>query len=246
MSAEASPAVVLAHADVVERAREAGLVVRGAFHPEPADGVPALAGGRPAATLVLLGNVGPAMWRVFRDAPERDPAGDGLDRWSERVVGALADALGAQALFPFTGPPYLPFIRWASRAGRVWPSPIGPLVHAEHGLWHAYRGALAFPGRLALPEPAPDAGRPCDTCAEQPCMSACPVDAFGAGGYDVPRCTAHLESCAGSACRGTGCLARHACPVGRAGVYAPEQAAHHMRAFLRANGSRSSGRAGAD
>ena len=40
-----------------------GLIVRGGFHPTPADGVP----GDPA-TLVLVGNVGPAMWQAFEAA----------------------------------------------------------------------------------------------------------------------------------------------------------------------------------
>ena len=230
MSVEGAPALDL----VAERAAAVGLQLRGAFHPEAVDGVPAHGDGRPAGTLVLLGNVGTAMWQAFRQAPERDQAGDGLDRWSERVVGALAKALGARALFPFGGPPYLPFIAWAMRAERVWPSPIGPLVHAEHGLWHAYRGALAFIERLELPAPEPSE-RPCDRCAGRPCLEACPVGAFSAAGYDVPRCTAHVRSMAGAACLATGCLTRHACPVGRAQAYLPEQAEHHMRAFLRAN-----------
>ena len=86
MSVEGAPALDL----VAERAAAVGLQLRGAFHPEAVDGVPAHGDGRPAGTLVLLGNVGTAMWQAFRQAPERDQAGDGLDRWSERVVGALA------------------------------------------------------------------------------------------------------------------------------------------------------------
>ncbi len=224
-------------AAVAERAGAEGLRLRGAFHPDPEDRVPTLADGRPAVTLVLLGNVGHSMWQAFSSAPERDPAGDGLDRWSERVIGTLAGALGARALFPFDGPPYLPFIAWASRAEQVWPSPIGPLVHTEHGLWHAYRGALAFAERLDLPPPE-TRERPCDRCARQPCLGACPVGAFTEEGYDVARCTSHVRSAAGAACLHAGCLARHACPVGRAQAYQPEQAEHHMRAFLRANPGR--------
>jgi hypothetical protein len=221
------------YAEVVRRASAAGLATRGGFHPEPDDAVPTFDDGSPVATLVLLGNVGRAMWDAFSHAPEHGVPGDGLDRWSERVVGDLAEALGGRALFPFGGPPWLPFVRWAARAEPVWRSPIGPLVHAEHGLWHAYRGALALRERLELP-PRPDLPRPCDTCVGRPCLEACPVGAFRPDGYDVPACVAHASSPAGRACLRGGCLARHACPVGRERAYLPAQAEHHMRAFLQA------------
>ena len=44
------------------------------------------------------------------------------------------------ALFPFSCPPFLPFLRWAERAEVVFPSPSGPLIHPVYGLWHTYRG----------------------------------------------------------------------------------------------------------
>ena len=45
-----------------------------------------------------------------------------------------------------------PFQRWALRAEAVYASPLGILIHPEYGLWHAYRAALLFTERLALPE----------------------------------------------------------------------------------------------
>ena len=223
--------------DTIVAAVEAeGLASRGAFHPAADDAVPPFADGTPAATLVLVGNAGPGMWPVFAASEEADDgAPDALDRWSRRVVSRLADALGGAAHFPFGGPPWLPFIRWAQRAGPVYPSPIGPLVHPDFGLWHAYRGAVAFRERLDLP-PRDNRASPCDTCANRPCLSSCPVGAFSASGYDVARCVAHIGGRAGARCLGAGGLARHACPVGRETAYAPPQAAFHMQAFLAAGG----------
>ncbi|MGH6661463.1 MAG: ferredoxin, partial [Rhodospirillales bacterium] len=69
----------------------AGLLARGGFHPAAGDG--ALAG---AATLVLVGNAGPAMWRAFSEATPpgaRASAGHPLDDWTRRVVGAIAGEL---------------------------------------------------------------------------------------------------------------------------------------------------------
>ena len=221
---------------IVAAVETEGLASRGAFHIAEDDAVPPFTDGARAATLVLVGNTGPGMWTAFSASAEAaDGAPDALDRWSRRVVSRLADALGGAAHFPFGGPPWLPFIRWAQRAGPVHPSPIGPLVHPDFGLWHAYRGALAFRERLDLP-PRDNRASPCDTCADRPCLSSCPVGAFSASGYDVTGCVAHIESRAGERCLDTGCLARHACPVGRETAYGAPQAAFHMRAFLAARG----------
>ncbi len=214
-------------------ARE-GLIPRGGFHPEPGDGVPALAEGRPARSLVVVGNAGPEMWRAFAAGPEHDTAPDPLNRWSERVIGALAAEWGARALFPFGGPPHLPFVAWAKRAEPVAESPLGILIHPDYGLWHAYRGALAFAEVIDLPPRGPTRPRPCDTCADKPCLSACPVGAFSAAGYDVSVCFDHISAPAGADCMAEACRARRACPIGPAYRYGPAQARFHMVHFLEA------------
>ena len=213
--------------DVRSAIESRGLSYRGAFHPAADD----LPDRSDVGTLVLVGFTGHTNWRHFKRAPE---AGDGkpdpLDRWSLRVITALADALGASALFPFQGPPWLPFVRWAQKAEPVRPSPIGMLIHPDWGLWHSWRGALAFRERFELPPPD-RRPRPCETCVERPCLSACPVSAFTASGYDVAACVAHIDSAAGTDCMDEGCRARRACPVGREHRYSPDQAAFSMHAF---------------
>ncbi len=208
-----------------------GLVARGAFRLAEAERAGALAG---VQTIVLIGMAGRDGWGAFAASPEaHDGLDDPLDRFSRRVIGALADDLGALALFPFGGPPYWPFQQWARRAEPVHPSPIGLLIHPRYGLWHSYRGALGFASALEIPthETSPS---PCDSCAERPCLSACPVCAFSARGYDVAACAAHLRSVGGADCTGAWCLARRACPVGAEHAYGREQANFTMRAFLRA------------
>lgn len=217
----------------IERALTAiGLVLRGAFHPEPGDKVPALSAGAPARTLVLAGNAGGSMWAAFGNT-ERAPQ-HALDAWSRAVLEPIAARFGGAALFPGGAPPYPPFIAWAQRAGPVTSSPIGLLIHPDYGLWHAYRGALALPDRLDLPEPD-TRPRPCDACPGKPCLTTCPVGAFTPSGYQVRTCIDYLESTPGNACSSHGCAARHACPVGRDYLYQPAQAAFHMAAFVKAN-----------
>lgn len=209
---------------------ELGMIARGAFHPERDDDVP----GDPG-TLVLVGNAGPGMWGAFEAARKRRrDSANPLDDWIRDTLTGIACELGATPLFPFDGPPFLPFQRWAQRGGPVHASPLGILIHPDYGLWHAYRGALAFAERLDLPPPDTRPS-PCETCADKPCLSACPVDAFGPDGYDVPACIAHIAVEAGADCMELGCRARRACPVGTGYVYEPDHAAFHMAAFRAAN-----------
>lgn len=213
-----------------------GLTPRGGFHVTLEDDVPAMPDGRPVTTLVLAGNVGPTMWWAFNEL--RQPADEPhpLDCWTRRILAPLAEALGGHALFPFGGPPHLPFQKWAQRAESVHPSPIGPLIHPDHGLWHAYRGALAFPEPIDLPpqDPRPS---PCETCTDKPCLTTCPVGALKNDGYDVTTCAAHIAVPAGADCMTQSCRARRACPIGRDQTYGPEQSRFHMEAYLRARGS---------
>jgi hypothetical protein len=220
--------------DVLRHVAEtAGLMLRGAFHPDPADAVPPLADGAQAATLLLFGFAGRRFWPTFAASPEfADGVADPLDRWSRRALGRLAEQFGGTALYPFGGPPFLPFTRWAQRAEPVYPSPLGVLIHPDWGLWHSYRGALALGQELDLPSPDRRPS-PCLTCAGHPCLAACPVGAFTLSGYEVPRCTAHLDRPEGSECRDRGCLARHACPIGAAATPEPAQTAFHIAAFRR-------------
>ena len=226
-------AAPLALSDIEAAIAPHGLAVRGGFKPGPEDGVPALADGSAPAAVVMIGNVGSAMWRAF-DAAGPHAGSDPLNAWSEAVISRIATELGAASLFPFTGPPYLSFQRWAQKAEAVYPSPLGVLIHPEYGLWHAYRGALAFAQAMDF-GPRDDRPSPCETCADKPCLGACPVDAFDGTAYDVDTCIGHLSAPSGEECASHGCLARRACPVGHTYRYEPEQIRFHMRAFIAAH-----------
>ena len=196
------------------------LEVLGGFHCQDEPGLP-----KGTRTLLLLGPREPGFWDAVKASPEWGGP-DPVDRWSRRVVGGLACDLGAKALFPFGGPPYLPFYSWALRSGSIWESPVKLLVHGTQGLMVSFRGALALKEVVDLPAPGP---RPCEDCPK-PCLAACPVGALTGAGYDVPRCHQHLDE--GGDCM-NGCLVRRACPVSQAYARMPEQSAHHMRQFHR-------------
>ena len=208
-----------------------GLSVMGGFHTAPEHGAP-----DGVASIAMLGMARDG-WAIFAASPEaQDDEEDPMDRWSARVVTALAEEVGAVPLFPFGGPPYQPFLRWAAATGVIWPSPIGMSIHAERGLWMSFRGALGF-AEARDDLVAARRERPCETCEDKPCLSACPVDAFEGGVYDVPTCVSHIATPAGTDCLQGGCKARHACPVGRDWAPQPPQATFHMGAYLRARQS---------
>lgn len=209
--------------------RQVGLTPRGALHPQPEDKFPDVTPGVATRTIVLAGHVGPGMWQAFSQGGV--PEAGTLDAWSEDALSRVARKFGGRAISPFKRP-YLPFQQWARRAGPCHSSPLGLLIHPDFGLWHAFRGALIFAERIAIPPP--DARpSPCDSCDDRPCLTVCPVDAFSDRGYDVPACVEHLDSSDSEDCMVHACRARRACPVGRSYRYETEQAQFHMAAFLR-------------
>jgi ferredoxin len=215
-----------------------GLRVRGGLIPHPSDGLPELPAGVGTAVIWMVGQVGSECWNAFSSSPfYRDGLPDPMDRWSKSIGNTLASRLGGRALYPSDGPPYFPFQQWARRAGPAQISPLMLQIHPEHGLWHAYRFCLALPE--LLPEDARDiAGESalsdadiCLNCDGQPCLSACPVDAFTGTSFEVDRCAEYLHGAEGQRCMQTGCQARQACPVGTPFQYIPRHAAFHMAAF---------------
>ena len=197
-----------------------GLHLRGGFCPQAHEAI-TLPDGRHAAVLWLAGNVGGSMWAHFQSSPlAQDGLPDPLDRWSRHIGQALAQQFGGLALYPFDGPPL-------------------------HGLWHAYRFALALPtvdadDRAACSQrmdAAPLDENPCLRCAEQPCLQACPVQAYDGQQFAIEHCRDHVRHDAQQQCLSGGCLARNACPVAPHLRYAPAQAHFHMQAFLRGAGA---------
>lgn len=230
--------MVIRYDEVAAAIDPTGMIARGGFVPEVGDGVQPLVDGRPVRTVVVVGNVGGAIWPRFR--AERRSVPDPLDDWTRQMLEPIAERFDAGYVHP-SDEPFVPMQRWARRADDVFESPIGLLIHPVHGLWHAYRGALLFPVPVVGLPPTGTVSSPCASCAHQPCRTACPVDAFvtdadGLVGYDHVRCRDHVRSGREPRCLTGGCAARRACPVNSGGYYELEQMAFHMRAFVGGDG----------
>ncbi|MDV4143235.1 ferredoxin [Shimia sp. FJ5] len=181
-------------------------------------------------TLLMLGPLEPAFWTHFKTQKEYlDGGPNPVDRWSSRVVTALATALGGHPFFPYSGPPYMPFYQWALRTERCHSSPVNLLVHDRAGLFVSFRGALALRQHVELPDSPPS---PCETCPDRPCISACPVDAFASGSYDVAACRKVIRDDGPACCLTRGCAVRRACPASQGYGRLEEQSSYHMRVFL--------------
>jgi ferredoxin len=211
-----------------------GLLLLGSLRVSPEDQVPDVAENCPAGQLLMIGNGGSSLWPAFGQSPEyRDGKADPLDRWSRRVADELARVLAGRAIFPFDGPPYPPFLSWAQKAGQVAPSRISMFIHAQFGLWHAYRFALALAEPLESLPQVSEFISPCLDCEKKPCLEACPVQAFTGKTYRVDQCMEYLATDTESACRQSGCEARRACPFAREFTYQAAHARFHMDAFVR-------------
>lgn len=211
-----------------------GLFLRGGFVFGDDDDAPAGPDGKPARSLLLVGNVGGSLWPAFSawSAEEGRTVDHPLDAWTRLLVDPVAQTVGARAVYPFEKP-WQPFQRWAMRAEGSRPSPLGILMHPEFGLWHAYRAALLFDVEVENQVPRATI-HPCDQCVDKPCLTTCPIGAYKLSGFDVAACSTHLRSPALEDRPHGGCSARNACPVGAAYRYSPEQQAFHHAAFLRA------------
>ena len=206
-----------------------GLFVRAGFHPDAASPAPDFEDGARTQTVLLVGNAGNEMWQAFRASNPNLEGRHPLNSWVGEQLARAAAAVGARVVDPMR-PPYPPIQRWAMAAEGVHQSPLGLLIHPEYGLWHVYRGALLLAEALDLPAPLKDPS-PCDSCANKPCLNACPVDAFRPA-FSPETCVEHVAGAKGEPCQTRGCLARRACPVGRDWSYDLEPAAYHMAAVV--------------
>lgn len=224
----------MALAELTDAFARHGLRLRGGFATNRETDPDVIAVAPWARTLVLVGNVGSELWDKSCGQIVAAGGPDPLDRWTRQVVTPIAQSVDGLALFPFDGPPYWPFQRWAERAEGVRSSPIGIQIHPEFGLWHAYRAAILLRDSVAMPRR--EQAHPCDDCQDRPCLTHCPVNAFSAAGYDVERCVGHVVAVQNEtgSCRDVGCLARLACPVGASWRYRPDLARFHMEAFVKA------------
>ncbi|MBI1817339.1 MAG: hypothetical protein HYR72_20390 [Deltaproteobacteria bacterium] len=153
-------------------------------------------------SLIVIGNGGGPFWEGFRqhrdgrDAQPQTQEPNPLDCYAatiiERDVPPVLASMGTAGrfLYPFRfDEEPVSFIHLGALAGFGARSLLGVLVHPEYGPWIALRAALLLD--VAIESTPVTPFDPCGTCADKPCISACPGAAISERGWDVPACTAY-------------------------------------------------------
>ncbi len=187
-------------------------------------------------SVLVIGNGGGAFWESFRAHAGRHPGFEArahpLDDFTRSVIDEHAvPALAASGVhgivrFPFDDAVTpLSFVHLAEAAGLGSRSILGILVHPEFGPWMALRAAflLERPVRAARPAAGFD---PCTSCAERPCIAACPGTAVSTSGWSVERCVTQRLAQPGNC--DDACHARVACVYGHVHRYPPDELAYHQ------------------
>ena len=182
------------------------------------------------ATMLLFGQGGRRLFEqhVAGELDRTDPFDTISTQLVEEWLAETHPDVRFEVVYPGSAP--LPLGRLAELIGWGRPSPLGLSINAEFGLWIAHRVVVLVEADIVVSGQAA-ATHPCDSCADTPCVTACPVGAVTlTDPFDLERCSRHriaLDSvCAYQ------CLARNACPVGADHRYGPVQMRHHYGAGL--------------
>lgn len=176
-------------------------------------------------SLLLIGSAGADLWRKIPSTyfTGRNP----VDEYSALVVETLMHQQlpegGWKLLYPArsAGAPMPNLQNLGRQAGWHHDSPLGNGINPTYGLWFAYRAVVALPEPLAACL-TPPSNSPCVSCADTPCITACPASALAVGSApDLGACVKH-RTAVDSVCA-ENCLARLSCPVAPRWRYADEQ-----------------------
>lgn len=177
--------------------------------------------------LILVGNRGKIFWKALqaRGMHGAHP----MDQFVTECIAAWMEGplYGHAWRQVFPGPQAVGLQRLGSLAGWHHPSPFWVGVHQDWGSWFAYRAVVLADTDLPL-TPQRESPSPCDSCADKPCITACPAGALASaqtGAWQLRTCLDYRKQ-ENSACQDR-CLARNACPVGAAQRYDDAQIRYH-------------------
>ena len=175
--------------------------------------------------LLLLGHGGRRFWGALNAFgwQTADPVDHFSIHLSQTFLRDYLDNPPYLMLYPLTDY-VIPLQRLGELAGWCHPSPLGLGISPTYGLWFAYRTAYLVDADLPLTTSHPRPS-PCDSCADKPCITACPAGAVRLERFDVVKCS-HSRLEEHSPCQDR-CLARLACPVAPEHRYSLEQVQYH-------------------
>lgn len=184
-------------------------------------------------SLLLIGHAGRAFWEAMSSGwPQgADPVDQFSANISEQALQAYLANTPRQRLFPDDHCP-VNLMALGRLLGWHSTSPLGMGIHAEYGLWSAYRALWWLDAVLEPAEQQPCqivstiAASLCATCQTQACIRACPASALSIQGPPELGACADYRLSNHSQCH-SDCLARQACPVATEHRYTQAQMAYH-------------------
>lgn len=173
--------------------------------------------------LILLGHGGRRLWECVQAAAldSEHPIDDYCVATVDRCFAQFLPGRRHRLVYPGDAPIGLQSL--GRLAGWHHASPFMIGIDAEWGSWSAYR-AVVLAATDFCPSPVVDRDHPCQSCAERPCIAACPAGALADGRFALEKCSRY-RLLPDSPCA-HGCLARMACPVGAGHRYDEAQIRH--------------------
>lgn len=173
--------------------------------------------------LILLGHGGRRLWERVQAAglDSEHP----IDEYTIATVDrCFADYLpGRHYRIVYPGDAPLGLQSLGRLAGWHHASPFMVGIDGQFGSWSAYR-AVVLADSDFCPSPVVDRGHPCASCANRPCIAACPAGALADDRFALDKCS-RFRLLPDSPCA-HGCLARLACPIGAEHRYDTAQIRH--------------------
>lgn len=182
--------------------------------------------------LILLGHGGRKLWDCVQASGISGT--DPIDNYVTRTVTRFFSETCPSNIYRMAYPGNTPIglQQLGKLAGWHQPSPFMVGIDQKWGTWFAYRAViladtdfLPFEAVHRTPTETPLANsRPCASCADQACITACPASALSGPSFALDKCITYRRL-PDSACRNT-CLARTSCPVGNEHRYSDAQLHH--------------------
>ncbi|PID85617.1 MAG: hypothetical protein CSB13_06940 [Chloroflexi bacterium] len=179
--------------------------------------------------LILIGHGGRHMWTQLQqtDMSITDPVDTYSINLTQQFIDTYLEGMDSLILYPTD---YLvPLGQLGEQAGWSHPSPLGQGINPQYGVWFAYRTAFLTVANLPVTT-YPPTESPCLSCADKPCLTACPAGATGET-FALTPCVQHRLH-PQSTCTDR-CLARMACPIAPEHQYTLPQIQYHYGESLK-------------
>lgn len=189
--------------------------------------------------MLLIGHLGGRLWQSVQaritpgngGSKKTQTESDPIDRFSKDLVTSfLSNYLRPsefQIIYPGSNTVNLQAL--GELAGWHYPSPLKIGINHQWGTWFAYRVVVLCKSEFPISPPL-NYHSPCVDCESKACVSSCPPGAVTNKEFNLTACASYRLS-EHSDCSNQ-CLARQACPVGKANQYPPEQINYHYTQSL--------------